>query len=183
MQKSCTRTKRENSVKICAKNKSSEQRVCRSSARTHTGTRTMLPDTNRDEHWHTAESKFTCHSICDSLRWICALKIHSATRRQNPIPIFAREEHMSEMRGQGVHAKALRIRASWSEIGRTPGCLGREPPNSISGGGETRNCWRSGHTTAGPEFEFNRSRAAQDKNKRCDRTWRTGWMWRPRWRW
>ena len=29
-----------------AKNKSSEQRVCRSSARTHTGTRTMLPDTN-----------------------------------------------------------------------------------------------------------------------------------------
>ena len=115
MQKSCTRTKRENSVKICAKNKSSEQRVCRSSARTHTGTRTMLPDTNRDEHWHTVFSNFTCHSIGDSLRWICSLKIHSATRRQNPIPIFAREEHMSEMRGQGVHAKALRIRAFWSE--------------------------------------------------------------------
>ena len=46
--------------------------------------------TNRDEHWHTAFSNFTCHSICDSLRWICSLKIHSATRRQNPIPIFAR---------------------------------------------------------------------------------------------
>ena len=46
VKKSCTRTKRENSVKICAKNKSSEQRVCRSSARTHSGTRTMLPDTN-----------------------------------------------------------------------------------------------------------------------------------------
>ena len=44
--RSCTRTKRENSVTICAKNKSSEQRICRSSARTHTGTRTMLPDTN-----------------------------------------------------------------------------------------------------------------------------------------
>ena len=44
--RSCTRTKRENSVTICAKNKSSEQRVCRSSARRHTGTRTMLPDTN-----------------------------------------------------------------------------------------------------------------------------------------
>ena len=28
--------------------------------------------------------------LCDSLRWICSLKIHSATRRQNSIPIFAR---------------------------------------------------------------------------------------------
>ena len=27
-----------------------------------------------------------------------------------------------ENRGQGVHAKALRIRAFWSEIGRAPGC-------------------------------------------------------------
>ena len=44
---------------------------------------------NRDEHWHTAFSNFTCPSICNSLRWICALKIHSATRRQNAIPIFA----------------------------------------------------------------------------------------------
>ena len=35
-------------------------------------------------------TNFTCHSIRDSLRWICALKIHSATRRQNAIPIFAR---------------------------------------------------------------------------------------------
>ena len=33
---------------------------------------------------------FTCHSMCNSLRWICASKIHSATRRQNPIPTFAR---------------------------------------------------------------------------------------------
>ena len=29
-------------------------------------------------------------SIGSSVRWICALKIHSATRRQNAIPIFAR---------------------------------------------------------------------------------------------
>ena len=78
-------------VTICGKNKSSEQRFCRSSARTHSGTRSMLPDTYRDEHWHTAFSNFTCHSICDSLRWICSLKIHSATRRQNPIPIFPRK--------------------------------------------------------------------------------------------
>ena len=44
--KSCTRTKRENVVEIRAKNNSSEQWVCRSSARTHTGTRRMLSDTN-----------------------------------------------------------------------------------------------------------------------------------------
>ena len=72
------------------------------------------------------------------------------------------EEHVPEMRGQGVYTKALKIRAFWSEIGRTPGCpacetpgpgkyhtrecktyqdaWGREPPSSISGGGETRNC-------------------------------------------
>ena len=84
------REKVENGAKICAKNKSSEQRVCRSCTRTHTGTRTMLSDTNRDEHWHTAFSNVTCHSICSSLRWISASKIHSATRRQNAIPVFAR---------------------------------------------------------------------------------------------
>ena len=77
-------------LRFAPKNKSSEQRVCRSSARTYSGTRTMLPDTNRDEHWQTACSNFTCHSTCSWLRWICALVIHSATRRQNPIPIFAR---------------------------------------------------------------------------------------------
>ena len=33
-------------LRLAPKNKSSERRVCRSSARTHTGTRTMLPDTN-----------------------------------------------------------------------------------------------------------------------------------------
>ena len=38
------------------------------------------------------------------------------------------EQHVPEMRGQGVHAKALRIRAFWSEIGRTPGCPTCETP-------------------------------------------------------
>ena len=85
VQKSCTRTKRENSVTICAKNQSSEHRVCRS----NTGTRTMLPDTNWDEHGRTTFSNFTCHTICNSLRWICSLNFHSATRRQNSISIFA----------------------------------------------------------------------------------------------
>ena len=45
--------------------------------------------THIDKHWHTAFNNFTCHSICNSLRWICSLNIHSATRRQNTIPIFA----------------------------------------------------------------------------------------------
>ena len=46
----CRKVARERNARtastICAKNKSSEQRVCRSSARTHTVTRTMPPDTN-----------------------------------------------------------------------------------------------------------------------------------------
>ena len=79
----------ENDVKICSENMSSEQRVCRSSTRTQTGTRAMLSDTNRDEHWQTAFSNFACHSICDSFRWICSLKIHNAIRRQNSFPVFA----------------------------------------------------------------------------------------------
>ena len=66
-----------------------------------------------------------------------------------------------EIRGQGVHAKALRIRAFWSEIGRTSGCpacetsrsgevthtgmqsasrcLRRESSNCSRGGGEARS--------------------------------------------
>ena len=43
-------------------------------------------------------------------------------------PAPSPEEHVPEMRGQGVHAKALRIRAFWTEIGRTPGCLACETP-------------------------------------------------------
>ena len=38
------------------------------------------------------------------------------------------EEYVPEMGGQGVHAKAIRIRAFWSEIGRTPGCPACETP-------------------------------------------------------
>ena len=43
-----------------------------------------------------------------------------------PPPAPPPEEQVPEMRGQGVHAKALRIRAFWSEIGRTPGCAACE---------------------------------------------------------
>ena len=48
------------------------------------------------------------------------------------------EEHVPEMRGQGVHSKALRIRAFWSEIGRTPGCPVCETPSP--GKSHTREC-------------------------------------------
>ena len=82
-------------LRSAAKNKSSEQRVCRSSARTHSGN-------SHDATRHTFEtntgiqlfSNFTCHSICNSFRWICSLKIHSATRRQNPHSNICLELHM-----------------------------------------------------------------------------------------
>ena len=91
-----------------------------------------------------------------------------------PPPAPPPQEHVPEIRGQGVDAKALRIRAFWSEIGRTPGCPACETPgpgksHSISGRGETRYCWRSRHSTAGSEFEFNRSQPKEIKNNLCDR--------------
>ena len=55
-----------------------------------------------------------------------------------PPPAPPPEEHVPEMRGQGVHAKALRIRAFWSEIGRTPGCPACETPGP--GKSHTREC-------------------------------------------
>ena len=48
-------------------------------------------------------------------------------------------------------------------------CLGRESPNRISGGCETRSCCRFRQTTAGAEFEFVGSRAEEVKNNLCDR--------------
>ena len=96
------------------------------------------------------------------------------------------EEHVPEMRGQGVHAKALRIRAFWSEIGSTPGCPACVTPGP--GKSHTRACrspgtssrtapaeeakldrCRSRHTTTGPEWKFDGSRAEEDKNDLCDR--------------
>ena len=50
-----------------------------------------------------------------------------------PPPAPPPEEHVPEMRGQGVHKKALRIRAFWSEIGRTS-----ETPSP--GKSHTREC-------------------------------------------
>ena len=41
------------------------------------------------------------------------------------------DSDVPETRGQGVHAKALRIRSFWSEIGRTPGCPAFETPGPL----------------------------------------------------
>ena len=76
--------------------------------------------------------------------------------------------------------------AIWSEIGRTPGmlgmwdawsrevthswmqdvwrCLGREPPNSFRGGGETWNWWRSRH------YRWTRVRVSTDPNPKRSKT-------------
>ena len=59
------------------------------------------------------------------------------------------EEHVHEMRGQGV------LRAFWSEIGRTPGCRGSETPGP--GKSHTRECkmyqdaWDESRRTASAE--------------------------------
>ena len=72
-----------------------------------------------------------------------------------PPPAPPPEEHVPEMRGQGVHAKALRIRAFWSEIGRTPGCPACETPGPVKS--HTRECrsyqdaWDEGRRTASVE--------------------------------
>ena len=70
------------------------------------GTRTMLPDTNRDDHWHTAFSNFTRHSMCGSLRWICYLKIHSATDGRTPFQYLLGTPYVSPlcMFGESVFA-------------------------------------------------------------------------------
>ena len=68
MQKTCAREKVDNSVTICDENKSSQKRLRRSGTRTHTGTRTMLSDTNRNEHWHTAFS-IVSHAIPFAVRY------------------------------------------------------------------------------------------------------------------
>ena len=72
-----------------------------------------------------------------------------------PPPAPPPEEHVPGMRGQGVHAKALRIRAFWSEIGRTPGCLACETPGPVKS--HTRECkshqdgWDESRRTASAE--------------------------------
>ena len=72
-----------------------------------------------------------------------------------PEPPPQPDSHVPEMRGQGVHAKALRIRAFWSEIGRTPGWPARETPGP--GKSHTRECksyqdaWDESRRTASAE--------------------------------
>ena len=72
-----------------------------------------------------------------------------------PPPAPPPQEHVPEMRGQGVHAKALRIRAFWPEIGRTPGCPACETPGPVKS--HTRECktyqdaWEDSRRTASAE--------------------------------
>ena len=102
-----------------------------------------------------------------------------------PPPAPPPEEHRPEMRGQVVHAKALRIRAFWSEIGRTPGCPACETPSP--GKSHARECktyqdaWDESRRTASaeeakrgigpldPEWKFVGSRADEVKNNLCER--------------
>ena len=76
-----------------------------------------------------------------------------------PPPAPPPEEHLHEMRGQGVHAKALRIRAFWSEIGRTPGCASCETPGP--GKSHTREC----KTYQGAWDESRRSASAEEAKR------------------
>ena len=72
-----------------------------------------------------------------------------------PAPPPQPDSDVPEMRGQGVHAKALRIRSFWSEIGRTPGCPACETPGP--GKSHTRECkehqdaWEESRHTARAE--------------------------------
>ena len=81
------------------------------------------------------------------------------------------DSHVPEMRGQGAHAKALRIRAFWSEIGRNPGCLACETPGP--GKSHTRECktyqdaWCESRRTASAE-EAKRGVAADPDTRPLD---------------
>ena len=73
-----------------------------------------------------------------------------------PTPPPQPDIDVPEMRGQGVHAKALLIRSFWSENDRTPGCLACETPDLDKS--HTRECkahqdaWEeSGQTAAAEE--------------------------------
>ena len=88
-----------------------------------------------------------------------------------PEPPPQPDSNVPEMRGQGVHTKALRIRAIWSEIGRTPGCLACETPGP--GKSHTRQCktyqdaWDESRRTASAE-EAKRGVAADPDTRPLD---------------
>ena len=76
-----------------------------------------------------------------------------------PAPPPQPGRHVPEMRGQGVHAKALGIRAFWSEIGRTPGCPACETP----GPGKSHTRERKTYQDA---WDESRRTAAEEEAKR-----------------
>ena len=90
------------------------------------------------------------------------------------------EEHVPEMRGQVVHAKALRIRAFWSEIGRTPGCPACETP----GPGKSHtfvnaSCIKMSGTRAAEQHQRRRRNVELLENRIHDRWTRVEVRWIP----
>ena len=93
------------------------------------------------KHWRTTFSNFTCHSMCNSLRWICSLKIHSATRRQTPFQYLLGTPYVSPlcMFGESVFAliphhevRAVKLTNRWIS-----GCWWRCIVRRTLGGEET----------------------------------------------
>ena len=72
-----------------------------------------------------------------------------------PVPPPQPESQESVLRRRGVHAKALRIRAYLSEIGRTPGCPACETPGPVKSHTRERKTfqdfWEERRRTATPE--------------------------------
>ena len=94
---------------------------------------------------------------------VAGLSAPLETRRHEKIPttpafVRPQQHHDSQesvLRGQGVYAKAIRIRAYWSDIGRTPGCPACETPGP--GKSHRRECkafqdvWEESRRTATAE--------------------------------
>ena len=76
-----------------------------------------------------------------------------------PDPPPQLDSHEPEMRGQGVHATALRIRDFTSEVGRTPGCSACEIPGS--GKSHTRECKTFQEAWSANELQRRRRRNAE----------------------
>ena len=90
------------------------------------------------------------------------------------VPPSQPESQESVLRGHGVRGKALRIRAYWSEIGRTLGCPACETPGP--GKAHTRECkafqdvWEESRRTATAE-EVKRGIVAESDTRALDSSW------------
>ena len=93
MQKTCAREKGDNGIVMCAENESSEQRFCRSSARLHPRSRTMLPDTI--EMNTVIQLSATCPAIPLAVRYAGSALTRFTTRPDGRTPFqFCSVLHM-----------------------------------------------------------------------------------------